>query len=295
MIAFDTATIAVYGILTAAVLSIWLPESINKAARIPIWIILAILSCAMAFYYGIVELGGILYLLCLVFFSVLVKHRNKRISVPAGICVIGFVIGLFLHIVPFFHNPLVFDNYFLSDQSTVYTKYWNFDKAAAGLILLACFGDICHSASDWKALIKNSYLVSIITIFATISLAFIFGYIEPDITFVKAYFAWAWANLIFTCIAEEMLFRGFVQKHLLYLTDKAVYRISIVILVGILFGLAHFSGGTPYVMLVSAAGIGYGYAYFRTGRIESAILTHFLLNSVHFLFFTYPFAKAAVQ
>jgi hypothetical protein len=173
------------------------------------------------------------------------------------------------------------------------TKYWNFDKAAAGLILLAYFGDNCRSVSDWKAMVQKTYLISIITVVISISLALILGYINLDITLVTAFFAWAWANLLFTCVAEEMLFRGFVQKHLLRLTNKDVCKISIVIFVGILFGLAHFAGGVTYVILAAVAGIGYGYAYYRSGRIESAILTHFLLNSVHFLFFTYPFTKAA--
>lgn len=294
MVSFNTATIVVYGFLTAAILAIWLPQSINKTTRIPVWAILAGISSIFGLYFDIVALGGILYLLGLGLFCHLVRHQNKWISIPAGFIVIGFVVGLFLHSIPFFNNPVVFDNFFLSNQSSVYNKHWNFDKAAAGLILLAYFGDICRSINEWKAMFQKSYLISIITVTASISLALIFGYINLDITLVSAYFAWAWANLLFTCVAEEMLFRGFVQRHLLSLTGKEAYKISIVIFVGILFGLAHFAGGTTYVILASVAGIGYGYAYYRTGRIESAILTHFLLNSVHFVFFTYPFTKGAI-
>ena len=35
-------------------------------------------------------------------------------------------------------------------------------------------------------------------------------------------------------------------------------------------------------------GLGYGWVYLRTERIEASILTHFLLNCIHFVFFTYP-------
>jgi membrane protease YdiL (CAAX protease family) len=45
-------------------------------------------------------------------------------------------------------------------------------------------------------------------------------------------------------------------------------------------------------MLATVAGIGYGYAYYQSGRIETAILTHFLLNAAHAVFFTYPALKA---
>lgn len=292
MIVFNTATIVVYGLLSTAILAVWLPQSINQTTRIPVWAILAGLSSLFGLHYGIIEIGGIIYLACLALFCHLVKQPNKWTSTPAGLIVIGCVIGLFLHSTPFFNNPLVFDNFFVSAQSSVYNKHWNFDKAAAGLILLAYFGDICRSASDWKAMLQKTYVISIVTVTAAITLALAFGYIKLDITLLTAYFAWAWANLLITCIAEEMLFRGFVQKHLLNLTNT--YKIAIVICIGILFGLAHFAGGITYMILASVAGIGYGYAYYRSGRIESAILTHFLLNTIHFLFFTYPFTKGVV-
>jgi hypothetical protein len=295
MIYFDTATIVVYGLLTAAILSVWLPQSLNQATRVPVWIILSGLSLALGIYYGIVEYGGVLYLAGLGCFCYLVKYRdlNKYIRIVSGFIVIGMVVALFLHGVPYFNNPLVFDRFFLSDQSSVYTKYWSFDKAAAGLILLAYFGDVCRSTIDWKLLARQSYVVSIVTIALSLLLALAFGYVRIDVTLVSAYFAWAWANLLFTCVAEEMLFRGFVQKHLSALANKRIHKI-VVVFVGILFGLAHFAGGATYVILASVAGIGYGYVYYLTGRIESAILTHFILNSIHFLFFTYPFTKGAI-
>jgi uncharacterized protein len=296
MIIFNTSTIVVYGPLTAAILSIWLPQSFIQIARVPTWIILSGISAGFGLYYGIVEPEGILYLVALAFFCHLVKQRNLNIYLRAlsAFVVIGQVASLFLHNVPFFNNPLVFDKFFLSDQSSVYTKYWDFDKASAGLILLAYFGDICRSGRDWKMLVRKSYIISIVTVSLSLFLAVIAGYIKPDITLTTAYFAWAWANLFFTCVSEEMLFRGFVQKHLSVLSDKNLYKIGIVVFVGILFGLAHFAGGTTYVILASIAGIGYGYAYHVTERIESAILTHFLLNTAHFLFFTYPFASGVV-
>jgi membrane protease YdiL (CAAX protease family) len=56
----------------------------------------------------------------------------------------------------------------------------------------------------------------------------------------------------------------------------------------VLFGLAHAHGGPALVVLATFAGIGYGAAYQRSGRIEAAILAHFALNAAHFLMFTYP-------
>jgi membrane protease YdiL (CAAX protease family) len=291
MVYLNADIFLVYGILSAAIFSLWLPESSNKIARIPIWLILLVISCALALHKNILEFGAIAYLICITFACILFKSQNRWISIPSGLFLVGLVIALFLHKVPYFNNPLVFDDYYLSDRSSGYTKYWNFDKAAAGLILLAYFGDIARSASEWRVMLKKVYLISSITIIVTLTLSIIFGYIDLDITIGTVYFAWAWSNLLFTCIAEEMLFRGVIQKFLIDLVKNTKYQILIVLFVGVLFGFAHYSVGVTFVLLASLAGIGYGLAYYRSGRIESAILTHFFLNSVHFLFFTYPFKK----
>jgi membrane protease YdiL (CAAX protease family) len=60
----------------------------------------------------------------------------------------------------------------------------------------------------------------------------------------------------------------------------------------VLFGLAHFSGGLEYAFVAGLAGIGYGVAYWTTGRLEASIITHFLLNLIHLVFFTYPMLAA---
>jgi membrane protease YdiL (CAAX protease family) len=43
-----------------------------------------------------------------------------------------------------------------------------------------------------------------------------------------------------------------------------------------------------YVVLSTVAGLFYGYAFWKTDRIQSSILVHFSVNLVHFLFFSYP-------
>jgi membrane protease YdiL (CAAX protease family) len=55
-----------------------------------------------------------------------------------------------------------------------------------------------------------------------------------------------------------------------------------------LFGLAHFKGGATYICAGLIAGLGYGWAFLRTRRVEAAIAVHFGLNATHFLLFIYP-------
>ncbi|MFN5382224.1 MAG: lysostaphin resistance A-like protein [Alphaproteobacteria bacterium] len=57
-----------------------------------------------------------------------------------------------------------------------------------------------------------------------------------------------------------------------------------------IFTLMH-SGPISYLIVVFIAGLFYGYAYQLTKRIEASILLHFLVNLIHFLFFTYPMLR----
>ena len=54
------------------------------------------------------------------------------------------------------------------------------------------------------------------------------------------------------------------------------------ILAAIIFGAAHYANGVWSVVLATIAGIGYGWVFWRTNRIEASILTHFLVNTAQF-------------
>jgi len=115
------------------------------------------------------------------------------------------------------------------------------------------------------------------------------GYAKFDPKFPQIFFFWAWTNLFFTCVAEEGIFRGFLQRKIIYsLRNIKHHELIGLTISSLLFGLIHFKGGINYIILASVAGFGYGYVYMKSGKIEASIFTHFILNTLHFLFFTYP-------
>jgi hypothetical protein len=189
MTAFDTAVLSVYGLLTAALLAVWLPPSLGRAARVPVWALLFGLSAALGLYYGIVAPGGIVYLAGLAALC----HLTRRPAVPvyarvlAGLTVVAMVVALFLHAVPFFNNPLVFDAVSFGDRSAPYSQHWNYDKAAAGLILLAFFGNIGRPGRGRRAPVRYGYGIAIATVALTVLLAWLFGYIKPEPTLRPVY------------------------------------------------------------------------------------------------------------
>jgi uncharacterized protein len=60
------------------------------------------------------------------------------------------------------------------------------------------------------------------------------------------------------------------------------------IAVSIFFGALHLGGGILYAFLATLAGLGYGWIYWRYQSLHAAIITHLLLNSLHFTLLAYP-------
>ena len=106
---------------------------------------------------------------------------------------------------------------------------------------------------------------------------------------------WLWLanNALLVTLAEEALFRGYVQQQLT--ARWGHHRGGAALAIGaaaLLFGLAHLAGGVQWVALASLAGVAYGVAY-RYGGLAAAVLAHLGLNTLHFAGFTYPMRMVA--
>nr|WP_255490830.1 CPBP family intramembrane glutamic endopeptidase [Spartinivicinus marinus] len=116
--------------------------------------------------------------------------------------------------------------------------------------------------------------------------------IQLDIKIGWITLVFAWINLLFTCIAEEAFFRLLIQAPLAQSLRRIKYSQWIVVsIMGLLFGLAHLGGGLQFAIMAALAGFGFSLVYQRTRSIELTVLTHFGLNIVHFICFTYPLAN----
>ncbi len=202
--------------------------------------------------------------------------------------------SLSTHLMPGFNNIKVIDSYQFSTNAIPFTMYLNFDKPFVGLFLLIFFIKPWNQKKiSKKVFFNHNFFILFILLTIIIPIGLLSNYIEfapklPSVTWI-----WALNNLLVVCIAEEAFFRGFIQKGLtdFFKRDRKINYIIPILIASILFGLAHFKGGTSYVLLSSLAGFFYGLAYHKTGRIESSILVHFMLNLIHFLFLTYPALK----
>lgn len=202
-------------------------------------------------------------------------------------------INLSLHEYPGFTNILFYDQVFISDASKPYSMFLNFDKVTMGLALAIGAGVFMQEKMPDLTALKNTALILGACCLAILGPSLVSGYVRVDIKVPSIGLIWGLNNLIFVCFAQEVLYRGFLQKHLQE-KFKQWNRSPLwgLVISSIVFGLEHYKGGMLYVLLAIIAGLFYGYAYYKTGRVTMAILVHFGLNLVHFIFFTYPAATS---
>ena len=276
--------------LSLAIVSLWLPDRTSNSV-FPLrrgvsaaWLLLAI---AHAFAAGILSPVGIL---AIVAFGLLC-FRSSRGGL-AAVAAILFSLALMAHVVPGFANLLIVRDAVLSPAAVPYTLFLNFDKAQVGFFLLAFGQPLLVSPAEWWGMLKAALPRVLLVILALMASALALGQVRLDVKWPEVFPVWAWSNLLFTCTAEEALFRGVIQRQLqggsTLASGPSTRGAAGLATAAVLFGAAHFAGGIVSTLLATIAGLGYGWIFWRTNRIEASILAHFLVNTSHVLAFTYP-------
>ncbi|MCI5223123.1 MAG: CPBP family intramembrane metalloprotease [Candidatus Electrothrix sp. AR4] len=281
-----------YGFLSLSLIALWLPAKETKRFSIRLWHIFCIAALGCGLLFGNVQLSGLfaIAILGISCYCAASELYTKSVRIIAGTVMLVLSVGLSLHVVPGFSNPKVVANIILSKGGIPYSKYLNFDKIFVGLFVLGfTCKNLLSTPQAWKRMLKQAAPISGTIIIVLLFMSFVLGYVRLEPKWSAIFWFWAWTNLLFTCIAEEALYRGIIQRFLIAGLAKYRYGATVgLVLAAVLFGLMHYPGGIKYVLLSTVAGIGYGWTYLRTQQIEASILTHFLLNLLHFVFFTYP-------
>ena len=276
-------------LLGLSVCSVWIPNvALGRGFSVPPWALLLAAAMASGLAYGALEWTAVIALTLLIAASLLAQRLNSRVWRTAFTVLAGLIVlALALHRVPGFNNPTVVDGVRLTEAASPFTQYANFDKGAAGLIVLVFFCQRVTSIEEWRRIAAPTLLAIGLTAPAVLASALVAGYVTFDPKLPSFALTFLAINLLFTCVAEEAFFRGLLQERLARALSPRWQWIAIAVS-SVLFGLAHFAGGTLYVFLAAIAGLGYSLVYSATRRIESAVLTHFAVNAIHFFGFTYP-------
>jgi len=250
----------------------------------------------MALYAGRLEwiaLPGVLIMGGLFYYGLNGKRKIAR-GLCFGLAILCSLAVCFIRL-PGIHNWRVIEKLTLTPDAIAYTMYFNLDKSLMGLFFVCFSVYSLANGGRWLPALKKGLIVAAIATLSLMPLAIFLGYVHTDLKLTSFFYLWAAHNLFFTCFAEEAFFRGMIQRFVQFRLQNVRYGKWTAIAIGaLLFGAAHYPGGLKYVLLASVAGLFYGYAFMKTEKIEASILAHFLVNSVHFTFFTYPALKSAL-
>lgn len=288
--AVSLATILCYGFLYVSVLSLWFPYKF----RIQVWILPFFIACGFGWMSNRIEGYAIFPISVLAYALYFSAKPDAHIvgRIIGVVTAIFFSYGFGIHLFPYFHNLNVVSAAYISRDGVPFTMDLNIDNMLVGLLILGLTQHLLYAKDEWILMCKQLIPKALILILALMLTAMAAGYVHFDPKLPQCLPIWLITNLLFVSAAEESFFRGLIQKNLVLLFKNFVGgKFLAIILSALLFGLAHHSLGIIFSIWAFAAGVGYGWIYQQTNRIEASILTHFSLNLIHFLLFTYPVVK----
>lgn len=286
-----------YWLLVLAIVSLWftyLPRA---------WAVLTISSITIGLFnggIGLIAAGsmGILAAACYVMGMDLSAHsidprRKQLIKITAHLVFLTVGTLLATKNIPELSSMRLVDNIAFHQNAPKTAISLHYHIGVIGLFYFAFCVNRITSAQQWGKMLLSVLPIAFLTIAVIMGLGVALGILAFDPVFTATLFIpFLISNLLFVCLAEEAVFRGWLYDRVLWLVRNRPHAGWIALIItAVIFGLAHAKGGPWLILAAGLAGLGYGYARFKTGHLEAAMLTHFALNGFHFVVMTYPFLK----
>ena len=204
---------------------------------------------------------------------------------------VALAVLLFLHWLPGFHNPLVIPRAALTPDAVPFGMYLNLDKPLVAFWVVLAAAPAMAGANP-RATLTAALGACAAAVVVCLGLALALGVVGWAPKWPDSGWLWLINNALLVTLAEEALFRGYVQQRLARCwRDRPWGATAALLVAALLFGLAHYAGGWQWVLLAGVAGVAYGLAY-RHGGLAAAVLAHRGLNAAHYGLFTYPMRAA---
>lgn len=280
-------------LLALAIAAAWLPAwHLGRGRAWPPALPLGAAATLAAWLTGVIDACGLAAAAALAALAV----ASRTVAAPAprrvlAALTLALAFALGLRLVPGFAPAVFLDGIRLAPDSAPFRFTLGFDAGLAGLVIVLAFCRRAQSLGELAAVLRRAAPVALGTAALVLALGTLAGTVRPDLKWPGFTPAWLLKILLWTCVLEEGFFRGVVQERLgrwRPVAQRPALRALPLLVAAALFGLAHAPGGATYAALATLAGLGYGWAYARTRRIEAAIAAHFTLNAAHFIGFSYP-------
>ena len=181
----------------------------------------------------------------------------------------------------------------ISQDYIPFSLFLNYDSLFSGIVFLYFNSEIkSKSKQEIKYSIKIGLFFAIASVLILITLSLLLSLVRWDFKFTHISIIFLLQNIIFTCFYEEIMWRGYIQNNLIQYSNNLLG----ITLTALIFGTVHiFFAGINFAILAFISGILYGTCYFYAGnKIEASIICHYIVNIVHFIFFTYPIIKTSL-
>lgn len=243
-------------------------------------------AVGMGIYHAVLTPVSLGFLAAIAILIWLHQHyrQQRNIACLLEIALVVCSIALFCHLIPGFNNPLMVVKEKVGPLSAPYSMYYNFDKALVPFLLFACLPTLFNAGKADKQANAKAWALLVLSVPALLLLAVALGGLRIEPHRPQWILAFIMANLFFVSLAEEALFRGYLQQRV----RQWFGAYPALIITALLFGAAHFAGGLLMVAFATLAGVIYGLAWMWSGRLWVPVAFHFALNLTHLLFFTYP-------
>ncbi|WP_445656506.1 lysostaphin resistance A-like protein [Achromobacter sp. NCFB-sbj8-Ac1-l] len=266
--------------LAAALL--WLPATRR-------WSLLPLAAAyAWAWTQGGIEPLALAWPALLVLAAMLVRPASPPALRATGHTLfLAVAVLLFLHWLPGFHNPLVIPRAALTPDAVPFGMYLNLDKPLVAFWVILAAAPVMAGTTA-RTTLGAALAACAAAIVVCLGLALALGVVGWAPKWPESGWLWLINNALLVTLAEEALFRGYVQQRLAQCWRGQRWGATAAPgVAALLFGLAHYAGGWQWMLLAGIAGVGYGAAY-RHGGLAAAVLAHLGLNAAHYGLFTYP-------
>ncbi len=273
-------------VLLASVLSVWAQPLVVGGRPSRLWPFMYATLVALVAITQAAQPLGLVALMLLAGLAVLQRcgPMPAWLKQSSEVLTIALCFAMAIRLWPGFSETVLLRDIRLSEDAPAFRLTAHLGAGVAGLFMLALYAQRVTSWRELLQSLRSTVPIAVLTTVVVLGIAVAMGYMRFDPKLPGFALLYLVKTLFWTCVVEECFFRGIVQERLM----RRGWHASAIVVSAALFGLAHFRGGWPLVALAGLAGLGYGSAYAKSRRVESAMAAHFLLNATHFFLFTYP-------